>query len=190
MVLRVDHVSVAVKDIGKARDFFIKVLGAVPGAGAPEPVKKFSWEIFSLGDLSRIELIAPTGPGSFIDRFLDDRGGGVHHITLQVSDIDAARTHLESSGIPYFEGTDYGDVWKEIFIHPRDAFGVLIQLAQFSAPDWLSDRVKIPGGKRWSVERKDGGCALHLKHPGGGSVNLDLQREEMKMLVRELGDAL
>jgi len=190
MISRIDHVSIAVRDREKAEHFFRDILGAIAGAGADDPVSKFFWQIFSLGDLSRLEIISPTGEGSFLDGFLKDREGGVHHITLQTPDISEAMAHLEAQGIPFFGYNEYpGGVWKEIFIHPRHAFGVLIQIAEFVASDWLSGKVKFPPEIQWQVEKTETGATLTFAHPGGGKVSLDLNREELKQLITSLEQA-
>ena len=190
MILRIDHVSIAVKDQEKAEHFFREILGAVAGVGMDDPKARFFWQIFSLGDLSRLEIISPTGEGSFLDGFLKDKEGGVHHITLQTPDLRKAMTHLEEQGIPFFGYNEYpGGIWNEIFIHPRHAFGVLIQIAEFNAADWLSEKVNLPAGKRWHVERTGTGATLIFAHPGGGRVSLDLDRGELKELVASLEQA-
>ncbi len=187
MISRIDHVSIAVRDQGKAEHFFRDILGAIAGAGMPDPRTKFFWQIFSLGDLSRLEIISPTGPGSFLEGFLKERDGGVHHITLQTPDIRQAMANLEAEGIPFFGYNEYpGGVWKEIFIHPRHAFGVLIQIAEFTAADWLSESVNLPPGVPWRVEKTEKGATLTLSHPGGGKVALELGREEIERLVISL----
>ena len=187
MISRIDHVSIAVRDYEKAEKFFRALLGGIPGAAAEDPVTKYFWQIFSLGDLSRLELIRPTGAGSFLDNFLAEREGGVHHITLQTPDIQEARRTLERSGIPYFGYNEYqGSFWKEIFIHPRHAFGVLIQIAEFSAPDWLSSAVNLERGRKWSVEKQADAVSLCLSHPGGGQLRMELTKEETKQLIAEL----
>ena len=161
----------------------------VPGRAIPRP--DFFWRIFSLGDLSRLEIISPTGERSFLDGFLKDRQGGVHHITLQTPDLGRAMTHLEAQGIPFFGYNEYpGGVWKEIFIHPRDAFGVLIQIAEFTAADWLAEEVKLPAPARWQVENIDDGAILRLSHPGGGTVAIDLDRAELRRLKAAIEAAL
>jgi methylmalonyl-CoA/ethylmalonyl-CoA epimerase len=190
MISRIDHVSIAVKDQEKAEHFFCDILGAIAGAGAGDPATKYFWQLFSLGDLSRLEIISPTGEGSFLDGFLADREGGVHHITLQTPDLKKAMAHLEAQGIPFFGYNEYpGGVWKEIFIHPRHAFGVLIQIAEFEAADWLSEKVKFPPETRWEVEKTETGATLTFAHPGGGKVFLSLDREELKKLVKSLKQA-
>jgi methylmalonyl-CoA/ethylmalonyl-CoA epimerase len=152
---------------------------------------KYVWQIFSLGDLSRFELMKPTGPGSFLDNFLAGRQGGVHHITLQTPDMEKAKNILMQNGIPYFGDNQYQDAyWKEIYIHPRHAFGVLIQIAEFNAPDWLSDAVNLPKGLRWTLEKGGDGIRLHFAHPGGGQMKMDLTREEAKKLIADLQDII
>ena len=186
MISRIDHVSIAVKDFDKARNFFTKILGAIPGSKGDDETMKFYWEIYSMGDLSRIELITPTGTGSFIDSFLENREGACHHITLQVPDILKAKDRLKEYNIPYFDGKDYGEEWKEIFIHPKNAFGVLIQLSEFVARDWLSDSVKLPDGRKWQLDKNDTGCSIEFSHPGGGTATLNLSKNEIKKLIQDL----
>jgi len=190
LISRIDHVSIAVKDQAKAEHFFRDILGAVAGAGMDDPKTKFFWQIFSLGDLSRLEIISPTGKGSFLDGFLNDKEGGVHHITLQTPDLRKAMAHLEEQGIPFFGYNEYpGGVWKEIFIHPRHAFGVLIQIAEFRAADWLAEEARLPTGKRWQVRKTPAGATLTVAHPGGGLLCLELDHEELRKLVADLGQA-
>jgi len=118
---------------------------------------------------------------------LKDREGGVHHITLQTPDIGKAMGHLEEHGIPFFGCNEYpGGVWKEIFIHPRHAFGVLLQIAEFKPDDWLSERVKFPPQTRWQVEKTETGATLMFSHPGGGKVAVAFDRGELKQLIAEL----
>lgn len=191
MISRIDHVSIAVRDQEKAEHFFRDVLGAVAGTSASDPATKFFWRLFSLGDLSRLEIISPTAPGSFLDGFLTSREAGVHHITLQTTDIRKAMSHLEAHGVPFFGYNEYpGGVWKEIFIHPRHAFGVLIQIAEFKPDDWLPDQVKFPADAKWRIQKTGTGAALIFAHPGGGKVSLELDREDLTELAAELNKML
>jgi len=190
MISRIDHVSIAVRDYEKAERFFRDTLGVVQGAAAEDPNMKYVWRIFSLGDLTRLEILNPTGEGSFLDGFLKNREGGVHHITLQTADIQKARRVLDDNGIPYFGYNEYpGGVWKELFIHPRDAFGVLIQITEFAPDDWLADSVKFPRGRRWSVEKNGDSLSLSFAHPGGGKATVELSAEEARRLAGDLTKA-
>lgn len=186
MIQRIDHVSLAVKDYDKACGFFTDVLGAIPGASSQDNAMKYFWQLFSLGDLTRLELLTPTGTGSFLDNFLQSREGGVHHITLQTTDIRKSKNLLEQKGIPFFGYTEYGDIWKELFIHPRDAFGVLIQIAEFHPDDWLPETAKFSGKRRWDIIKKGNEIVISFAHPGGGTVSIPLSIGEAGKLAAEL----
>jgi len=186
MVLRIDHVSIAVKDYDKANDFFTKLLGLVPGGSGDDRSSKYKFQIYSAGDLSRLELIAPTGDGSFLGNFLRDREGGVHHITFEVSDIDEARIFLEKEKIPYFGFNDKCENWKELFIHPADAFGVLIQFAEFNPHEWINESEKIHHGEEWDISRKGESFILSVSHPGGGKVDTVFSGEELDQFIDKL----
>ncbi len=191
MISRIDHVSVAVNDIDKAVRFFTEILGAKPGAGETDPAMKYSWRVFSLGDLSRFELLNPTGEGSFLDHFLEKHpAGGAHHITLETPDLQEAARTLERHGIPYFGFNDKADKWKELFIHPKDAFGVLIQIAQFNPDDYLDASVRLRPGKKWVIEKTGEGANIRFAHPGGGTMETDLTRSEIKALIDDLRRAV
>jgi len=187
MISRIDHISIAVKDYPEALHFFKDILGAVLGAGARNNDMKYHWQIFSFGDLSRLELITPLEEKTFLTKFLKkNKNGGLHHISLQTPDIQHAIRKLEDHNIPYFGHNEYGDFWKEIFIHPKDAFGVLIQIAEFSPDDWLDKSLVFSKGQKWAVIKNSDGCTLNLAHPGGGKVKLKLNRSEIKNLIRDL----
>lgn len=187
MISRIDHISIAVKDYTKALHFFKNILGAIPGAGSQNKDMKYHWQIFSFGDLSRLELITPLEEKTFLTKFLNkNKNGGLHHISLQTPDIQNAIRKLEDHNIPYFGYNEYGDFWKEIFIHPKDAFGVLIQIAEFSPDDWLDKSLVFPKGQKWAAIKNNEGCTLNLAHPGGGKIKLKLNRSEIKNLISEL----
>jgi len=191
MISRIDHVAIALKEDEKAIHFFKNILGAVPGASAGDDRLKYFWQIYSLGDLSRIEILRPTGKGSFLEPFLQDKKeGGVHHITLQTPDIHKTIRTLEENGIPHFGFREYGELWKEVFIHPRDAFGVLIQIAEFRPNDWIHESLRFHEKEKWAVQQSENGCIMDVPNPGGGKVRLELSRDEIRKLVHDLDRVL
>ena len=102
MISRIDHISIAVKDYPKALHFFKDILGAVFGAGERNNDMKYHWQIFSFGDLSRLELITPLEDKTFLSKFLKkNKNGGLHHISLQTPDIQHAIRKLEDHNVPY-----------------------------------------------------------------------------------------
>lgn len=124
-----DHVAIAVRpeSVAEARRFMTEVLGARAGFMLERP--DFSFQHFHLGD-AKFEVLWPTSEESFLTRFLDKRGEGLHHITLTVDNLDGACARLEEQSVSVV-GIDKSEPdWMEAFISPRSAFGVLFQLAQ------------------------------------------------------------
>ncbi|MBA3030532.1 MAG: hypothetical protein FP816_17205 [Desulfobacteraceae bacterium] len=188
LISRIDHISIAVKDFEKAKSFFLTIFGAVSGAAEEDPRMKYFWNIFSLGDLSRLEIIKATGQGSFLENFLSTKkDGGVHHITLETSDIKAVKSHLEENQIPFFGYSDHNEKWKELFIHPKDAFGILIQVAQLRDPnDYLPESILFKGEKPWRIRTSGTDYILSFAHPGGGSVEHKLTARDMIGLAEDI----
>ncbi len=186
MVLRIDHVSIAVNDYAKANSFFTKILGLIPGGAGKDDSSRYMFQIFSAGDLSRLELIAPTGGKSFLDNFLKDREGGVHHVTFQVQDIVATRRYLDAEKIPYFGFNDKCENWKELFIHPSVAFGVLLQFSEFNPSEWLNESESITDNKRWDIRKEGDMALLSIAHPGGGKVDAKFSGEEIDRFIEDL----
>ena len=81
------------------------------------------------------EVVQPISDDSFLARFLRERGPGLHHVTFQVEDVEKAAEVLRRRGIEPFGGVRTASTWKELFIHPRDSGGLLIQLFEGYWPD-------------------------------------------------------
>lgn len=138
MIRRIDHISIAVRDLEKARHFFLDVLGGKELFSAPVSPQKFRWTTIELGTSCFIELITSLEEDGFVHRFLESRGEGPHHVTIQVDELEKVRRRLEEKGIPTFGHAEPFPGWKELYIHPKNAFGTLIQFAEFHPLDWIN----------------------------------------------------
>jgi len=136
-IRRIDHVSIAVRDLEKAKAFFLGVLGGRELCAAPVASEKFRWTTIELGTSCFIELIDPLEPEGFVYQFLERRGEGLHHITIQVDDLAQMQRILQERGVPTFGYAEPYPAWKEFYIHPQYAFGTLIQFAEFHPLDWV-----------------------------------------------------
>lgn len=132
---RLDHVAIAVRDMRAAIPLWTQALGARFLFAGDRDDQGFRWAQFGLPGGGKIELVAATHPDGFVARFIERRGEGVHHVTLKVDRIDEAIADLGAQGIPLFNVDVSDERWKEAFIHPKDANGALIQLAQSSIAD-------------------------------------------------------
>jgi len=128
--MRVDHVSIAVCDIDTALGFFRKCLPIeMRVEKRPGYTDDFNWCDFYIGDF-KLELIEATHADSFVRRFIDKRGEGMHHLSIEVTELEPLVQRLEAGGVRIVDRFDAGDGDVTAFISPRSAHGVLIQFWQ------------------------------------------------------------
>lgn len=133
LIDRFDHVSMAVRTIESSTSL-VALVGGVRFDGGLSPRENFHWEQYRLPGWGTLEIIAPVDPtdaSHFINRFIDERGEGLHHLTFKVSDISAAVAGAEALGFRVVGFDDSDATWKEAFVHPKTSNGVLVQLAEF-----------------------------------------------------------
>jgi methylmalonyl-CoA/ethylmalonyl-CoA epimerase len=156
--LRVDHVAIAVRSINPALDFFLEYFPArlnEPKRAGYGERPEFSWTDFTIGSF-KIELIESARPASFVERFLAKRGEGFHHLSFEIERLDPQLERLESDGVRIVDRFDEGDGHKTAFVHPRSAFGTLIQFwqqqesAALEAPS--TGGIVVKNGVRWQVD--------------------------------------
>ncbi len=128
MIKRFDHVGLAVKDLKKAVKFFEDAFGAKIVWQAEYEDQGIESVCVAVGE-ARFELTGSTGPGSVIARFLEARGEGIHHVSLQVDDFDKVLGDLRAKGLKVIGETDARD-FKAAFIHPSSACGVLTEIVE------------------------------------------------------------
>jgi len=129
--LRVDHVSIAVRDIEATLRFF-ETYFPFRQRRPPHPGWDGTFLVasFYVNDY-KVELIQGVpGRASFVERFIERRGEGLHHIALDVDDLDAYAAQLDADGVRVVDRVALRNGIKTAFISPRSAFGTLIQLWQ------------------------------------------------------------
>jgi methylmalonyl-CoA/ethylmalonyl-CoA epimerase len=129
-VHRLDHTAIAVHSIESALPLYRDVLGGDPQELSTAPEKGFQVLTLRYPHGGAIELIAPLGPTGFVHNFLARRGEGVHHITFLVEDLKAAVADARAAGMRVVDEDYSRSEWREAFISPRSANGIIIQLAQ------------------------------------------------------------
>ncbi len=130
MIGKINHIGIAVKDLNIAVQFFrekfnVNTTDRDTGGG-------FHVAFFPT-DGCAIELIQDVVPGGVITKFIEKRGEGVHHVSFEVDDIRSALKRMQSEGINCLnkeprEGAHHSLV---AFLHPKDTFGILIELVEF-----------------------------------------------------------
>jgi methylmalonyl-CoA epimerase len=134
LIERFDHLAVAVHDIDRALPLVRLLGGSLLDAGDSTP-NAFRWAQFRLPGDVKLELIQPlsgAGDDHFLVRFLARRGEGLHHVTVKVASLDEAMARCEALGYRVVDADRSQSNWKEAFVHPRSASGVLVQLAEWN----------------------------------------------------------
>ena len=131
MLKQIDHIAVVVQDMEAALKVYRDALG-LPLArveDVPAEAVKVAFLPMPEGD-GEVELVQPTDEESGIARFLAKRGQGIHHICFRVDDIQAAMDHVVANGLQVIEDEPRvgSQGQKYVFIHPKSAHGVLIEL--------------------------------------------------------------
>ncbi|HEX6798841.1 MAG TPA: methylmalonyl-CoA epimerase [Ktedonobacterales bacterium] len=132
-VRRIDHVAIVVRDLDAALRFYRDTLGIAPSRVIDFPGEGVKIAFLPLGGPggSEIELLEPTDPDSGVARFLEKRGAGLHHICLEVPDIERALAELQAAGTPVLDASPRPTAeGRGIFIHPKGTGGVLLELVQ------------------------------------------------------------
>ena len=125
--IRVDHVGIAVESVAAA-DPVLRALGCE--RLLDETVEgRFRWVYYRLGDASRVELVEPVADGTFLTDFLDRNGPGLHHVTLEVADVDVAVAAAETAGLDVVDRATFED-WHEAFVSPTNPTGTLFQFIE------------------------------------------------------------
>jgi len=130
MIKRIDHIAVAVEDIERALTIFRDVLGLELSHTETVPEQGVKVAFLPVGE-SDIELLEPLSSDSGVAKFLAKRGEGIHHICLEVEDIEATLAGLKGKGMRLINETPVAGAHGRVaFIHPKSTHGVLIELVE------------------------------------------------------------
>lgn len=131
MIKRIDHVGIVVKNLEEAVNLYVNTLGFKRSEIlVPEKGEKFRSMMLSLG-LVTVELIEPMDPEGGLQRFLETRGEGIHHLSLEVDDIREELRTLSAKGIKFLlREPEHVGKTLVTFVHPKSTGGVLMELVQ------------------------------------------------------------
>jgi methylmalonyl-CoA/ethylmalonyl-CoA epimerase len=130
MIKKIDHVALAVQDAAEISALLSRLFGFEINETKEEPEAGFASTLMSSAEV-RLELLQPVGPRGMIQKFIEKRGGGLHHISVQVDNLDEEMVRLKALGVQFAsEEAAQVDDSRVIFIHPRSAGGLLIELVQ------------------------------------------------------------
>lgn len=129
-IKKIDHIAIAVRDIDEAVAKYHHAFGLAPREREVVRSQKTEAALLPIGD-SNIELISPKGNDG-LEKFLEKRGPGLHHIAIEVEGIEDALAFLKSIGVPLIDESPRAGArgHKVAFVHPKATGGVLVELVE------------------------------------------------------------
>jgi len=127
----VEHIGIAVKDFSQANALYFHLLGVEPYKTEFVPSENVNTSFFRVGG-TKIELLEGTTEDSAINRYIQKRGEGIHHIAFEVEDIYKEMARLKQEGFTLLSDAPKKGADNKLvcFVHPKSANGVLIELTQ------------------------------------------------------------
>jgi methylmalonyl-CoA/ethylmalonyl-CoA epimerase len=145
MTTDLDHLAIGTAALTDGWELFGGLLGGTWAYGGDSP--GYWWGQLEFATGPKIELLTPTGgpDAAFLERFLARRGAGPHHFNFLVPDITEALARTRAFGIEPVGVSLDNPRWKEAFLHPRQAHGIVIQLAQQEGSPVSPPPAGLPG---------------------------------------------
>ena len=132
--MRLEHIGIAVADLAVSEELLRRLLGRSSYKRETVAQQHVTTSFFTAGDggAAKLELVAPehnTGP---IQKYLDKRGPGIHHLAFEVEDIVAEMRRLRTDGFELLQDhpTEGADNKLVCFLHPKSTNGVLVEICQ------------------------------------------------------------
>jgi methylmalonyl-CoA/ethylmalonyl-CoA epimerase len=128
-ILRIDHLAILVEDLDASLAFWQGALEMKVSHVEEVPAEEARIAFLPAGG-SEVELVQPTSLDSGLRRYLDKRGAGMHHICLEVDDLEGMLARLAARNVQLINETPRlsSDGKKYAFIHPKSSGGVLVEL--------------------------------------------------------------
>jgi methylmalonyl-CoA/ethylmalonyl-CoA epimerase len=131
-VKKFNHIAIGVENIEAGLPFWRDALGLKLDRIEEVPSQKARVAFLPVGE-SEVELVQPTDPGTGMAKFIQERGGGMHHLCLEVEDINQTLTELKARGVRLIDETAQVLPGRKMaFIHPKATGGVLVELYEIT----------------------------------------------------------
>lgn len=133
MIKKIDHLGLAIEDLGETRQLFNQLLNKSPYKEEEVDSEGVQVSFYETGE-SKLEFLQSISDESAIQKYINKKGEGIHHVAFEVDDIYGEINRLKKDGFPFINETPkYGADNKLVtFLHPKHTKGILIELCQES----------------------------------------------------------
>lgn len=127
-VIKINHVAIAVSDVEESLKFWRDAMGLQVDHIEDVPSQKAQVVFIPVGD-SEVELVKPTSPDTGVARFIEEKGGGMHHLCFEVDNIDEMLLDMKEKGVRLINEVALELPGRKMaFVHPKSTNGVLVEL--------------------------------------------------------------
>jgi len=127
-IKKINHIAIAVKDVEESLKFWRDALGLQVDHVEDVPSQKSEVVFIPVGDIE-VELVKPTSSDTGVAKFIEERGGGMHHLCFEVDNIDEMLAQLKEKGIRLINEVALELPGRKMaFVHPKSTNGVLVEL--------------------------------------------------------------
>jgi methylmalonyl-CoA epimerase len=183
---RVEHIGIAVNDVDAVVETFRKLLNREPYKAETVTEQQVRTHFLD-AETTKLELLEALSDDSPVQRFLDRRGEGLHHIAFEVPDLETTMQRLHDAGFELLSETPQAgaDDKQIVFVHPKQTHGVLVEFCESVPPSWSTHQVPHHDGHLSVFERgKRDRPSLLVLHGAAGCT-----RSETAPLMRRLESA-
>ena len=130
-ILGIEHIGIAVDDLNETSSFWGNILDILHTHTEVVESEQVKTTIFDTGK-GKVELLSPSSSNSVIEKFIKNKGTGIHHVCLEVDCINQAINRLKENNIVLINDKPKigAEGYKIVFIHPKSTGGVLVELAE------------------------------------------------------------
>ncbi|HSM24182.1 MAG TPA: methylmalonyl-CoA epimerase [Anaerolineaceae bacterium] len=127
-VVKINHVAIAVNDVEESLKFWRDAMGLQVDHIEDVPSQKAQVVFIPVGD-SEVELVRPTSPDTGVAKFIEEKGGGMHHLCFEVDNIDEMLSEMKEKGVRLINEVALELPGRKMaFVHPKSTNGVLVEL--------------------------------------------------------------
>ena len=129
--MHIDHIGIAVKNLEEAIQTYEKLLNRPCYKRETVEEQMVETAFFKTGQ-SKVELLGATSSGSVIEKFINKKGEGIHHVAFEVDDLESEIERLTNEGFTLLNSKPQkgADNKRIVFLHPKDNHGVLVELCE------------------------------------------------------------
>jgi len=127
-IKKINHIAIAVKDVEESLKFWRDAMGLSVDHIENVPSQKSEVVFIPVGE-SEVELVRPTSSDTGVAKFIEERGGGMHHLCFEVDNIDEMLAQLKEKGVRLINEIALELPGRKMaFVHPKSTNGVLVEL--------------------------------------------------------------